>query len=478
MKERSIRVRFAPSPTGIMHLGNIRTALMNYLFARQKKGTFIIRIEDTDPQRNVDPGAKKILEDLAWLGLYYDEGPNKDGPHAPYFQSLRSSLYQDELSTLRKKNAIYRCFCPSELLEKKRKRQMTLKQPPRYDRTCLALSEQEINKQLDNNAPFIWRFKLNPEQTLTINDLAHGTVKFEFKHFSDFPLTRQDGSFTFMFTNFVDDVAMDISHVLRGEDHLTNTAGQAALYQAFDKKLPIFWHLPIMCNTEGKKLSKRDFGFSLHDLKSAGFLPEALCNYLAIIGGKSFEQEIMSLEELTQILDFEDIHSTGHIRYDVEKLKWINHKWIVQYNPGELTEQCLPFLIAEYPQVSSIEKKTVTHLIQTIKTDIITLHDSVKALKFYFEPPTLTKKDITTLIPVEHLEKIAQIISAHLEQLSQPHHFVNAIKQASKDQAIPIAKTLSFIRLGLMGQTRGPAIHELLEMLGAQEAEKRIKKLL
>lgn len=317
-----VRVRFAPSPTGLMHLGNVRSALMNFLFARQKKGSFILRLEDTDTQRNFDPNGKQIMADLAWLGLFYDEGPDIGGPCGPYMQSERAAIYGEYLRQLEVKNKVYKCFCTSEELEKKRQRQIALKTPPRYDRSCARLNAQE-SEELSKTKPFIWRFNLEDEteKHIEITDLARGTVKYDLKHFSDFPLTRQDGSFTFIFANFVDDVTMLITHIFRGEDHLTNTALQALLYRTFEVKLPLFWHLPIICNSTGKKLSKRDFGFSLGDLHKGGFLPEALNNYLTIIGGGVFKQEVMDMNQLIDAFNFEEINSTGAVKYDLEKLR-------------------------------------------------------------------------------------------------------------------------------------------------------------
>src|SRR5579863_3116600 len=288
-------VRFAPSPTGMMHLGNVRTALINALFAKQKHGTFILRIEDTDAQRMHDPQAKQILEDLVWLNLVYDEGPIAGGPHGPYFQSQRMHLYEKTRTLFEEKHLIYRCFCTEDELAKKRERQLALKLPPRYDRTCIALSSDTVAKHLAENSPFIWRFKLDHERSITITDLAHGAITFDLSNFSDFPITRQDNSFTFMFANFVDDYLMNVTHIFRGADHLSNTANQAALFDALNISLPTYWHMPILCNLEGKKLSKRDFGFSLRDLRDAGFLAQAINNYVGIIGG-SFKEEIMPLE--------------------------------------------------------------------------------------------------------------------------------------------------------------------------------------
>ena len=468
-----IRVRFAPSPTGLMHLGNVRTALMNYLFAKQKNGTFIIRIEDTDLQRNFDPQATKIIYDVQWLGLDYQEGPIKGGPHEPYFQSQRTAIYEKYIQELRDKNKVYRCFCTTEELEKKRQRQVMLKLPPRYDRTCLKRPASEIEKLLADKAPFIWRLQLDLDGSVTIHDLAHSTITFEFKNFSDFPLTRADGTVTFIFANFVDDMVMGITHVIRGEDHLTNTASQAALYEIFDVKIPTFWHLPILCNAEGKKLSKRDFGFSLTDLMNAGYLHEAIDNYLAIIGGGSFEQEIMSLDELAQKLNFEHIHSTGHVRYDVEKLRWLNQKWIAKLAPQDLMERCLPYLIKEYPQAENLNRDTLAALIQAIKTELHTLADVSTALSFIFVAPLIDASVLTT----EH-KQVAALVKENLNTIDTPEAFVTTLKQEAKKQGLPLAQLFWFLRMALMGKEHGPAIHELIAMLGSQEARARIEKLL
>ena len=305
------RVRFAPSPTGIMHIGNVRTALLNYLFALKNNGTFILRVEDTDQERNIDPQIS-IFNHLTWLGLHYQEGPGIGGQYGPYFQSQRNAIYQEHLEKLQAGNFVYRCFCTQEQLEAKRNRQIALKNPPRYDKTCLKLSAAEIQTKLEQNVPFFWRMKIDETKTMQFKDLGHGTLHFDLKNFSDFAISRTDGSFTFMFANCIDDITMQISHILRGEDHLTNTVGQLTIMQALGHTFPIFWHLPILCNTTGKKLSKRDQGFSLEDLKNEGFLPQAILNYLGIIGA-SFEKEILTLGFL--IMAF----STGLITFINDK---------------------------------------------------------------------------------------------------------------------------------------------------------------
>lgn len=473
-----VRVRFAPSPTGMMHLGNVRAALINFLFAQQKQGTFILRIEDTDAQRMFDPEAQKILEDLKWLGLSYNEGPHVGGPYAPYYQSQRTDLYEKQRAQFEKQKAIYRCFCTEEELEKKRLRQQALKLPPRYDRTCMGLSQTEVDHFLANQTPYIWRFKCDHNLSVTITDLARGKITFDLSNFSDFAVTRQDGSFTFIFANFVDDLLMDITHIFRGEDHLSNTANQAALFAAANAPLPIYWHLPILCNLEGKKLSKRDFGFSLRDLTDAGYLPEAVANYVSIIGG-SFKEEIMSLEMLAANFNFENINYSGRITYDVEKLKWVNKSWITRYTPERLTAQCRPYLEAAYPQAQTIDSTLLTNLLQTIKSELTTTQDSVNALEFYFTQPEVSDVDITACIPKTSYEPLLAIITEHKALLlDKPEEFAVQIKSAAKNKNLPLKELFWFLRLAMMGKTNGPGIHELVMMLGGTEALSRIERAL
>lgn len=475
MMIRPIRTRFAPSPTGLMHLGNIRAALVNYLFARQNKGTFILRIEDTDTQRNFDIQGAQILNDLSWLDLTYDEGPGKPGQCGPYYQSERTDIYKAYLARLIEGKQVYRCFCTEEELEHCRKQQIKLKKPPRYSRTCALLSQEQISAKLDAHTPFIWRMSLNPELGFDIHDIARGSIHFELLHFSDFPLTRQDGSFTFLFANAVDDITMEVTHIFRGEDHLSNTALQAALFHAFGALLPTYWHMPIICNSDGKKLSKRDFGFSLSDLQKAGFLPEAICNYLGIIGGGVFEKEILSLQELVEAVKFDQISAAGRVSYDVEKLRWVNHKWISVCDPERLLLLSIPFLQDLYPEVKTMERSTLLQVLQIIKTDMVTLADAPNVIRFYFVEPTLTVGDIAQKIG-DQASCIKAIVDQHLDKLENVTLFIEKLKASAKEQNIPIKFVYWFIRLALMGQQDGPSIHDIITMLGVEKTRQRFLK--
>lgn len=472
MEKNTFRVRFAPAPTGMMHLGNIRTALMNYLIAQQKQGEFILRIEDTDKERNYDPQALKIQEDLAWLSLTFNEGPQVGGPYGPYFQSERDAIYQEKLNELVAAGAAYRCFCSVEELEKKRQRQIALKQPPRYDRACHKISVEQSNERTKNE-PFIWRVYLDHTKTVHIKDLAHGNVTFEFKNFSDFPITREDGSVTFVFANFVDDMLMKISCVIRGEDHLSNTASQVALYQAFNAPLPLFWHMPILCNIDGKKLSKRDFGFSLRDLKDEGFLPEAIVNYLAIIGA-SFKQEIMSMKELVAALNFDHISTTGQIRYDVEKLRWVNHKWINRIDESDLTNRCKPYLIATFPAAEQMTDAQLSHLLSKIKAEMVTLKDCMRLLAFYFDKPIYNPIHAHTFISSELAQTIITILHNALTA-PDPHSYINTFKQQTAAQNIPTKQAYMVLRYILTGSEKGLGISDLIEILSYDVIKERSK---
>lgn len=476
MKNQSIRVRFAPAPTGMMHLGNIRTALMNYLFARQKNGVFVLRIEDTDSDRNFDPGAVKIQEDLKWLGLTVDEGPCNNELYGPYLQSERFTIYQKNLEVLINKEFVYRCFCSNELLEQKRIRLQALGKPPRYDRTCLGLDEVMIQTKLREKIPFIWRFKLNQEKTESINDLAKGSIDFEMKNFSDFPITRNDGSFTFIFANAIDDIAMKISHVFRGEEHITNTACQAQLFKALDSKTPLYWHMPLLCNNQGKKLSKRDFGFSLIDLQKDGFLAEAITNYLAIIGGGNFTKEILSLDELVQIIPFDQLQTSGHIKYDPEKLRWINRKWIQKIEPQDFVNRIIPFLKNSFEQTifDNIDQSILEKFILSIKDDISTLIEAPSCLAYLFDYAHRAKS-----IKQEMQTKAAFVDFLKTElPITSIKEFLEKIKIYCTNEKIHPKELYSFVRFCLTGQEKGQGVTEICNLLGIKEINHRLSLLI
>ena len=467
-----VRTRFAPSPTGIMHIGNVRAALLNYLFAKQNSGTFLLRIEDTDQQRNLEHATASIIKHLDWLGLTFSEGPEIGGDFGPYFQSQRAQIYKEYLNKLAEQNLAYRCFCTPEELETRRNRQIAMKRPPRYETTCLQLTPTEIEQKLQSKAPHIWRMKTDSSQKVFFKDMARGILEFDLQHFSDFPLTREDGTFTFIFANCIDDIVMQISHVFRGEEHLSNTVSQTVLYQALQAKIPTFWHLPILCNQEGKKLSKRDKGFSLDDVQSQGFLPETVCNYLGILG-TSFEKEIMSLDELAQLYKFDHLHGISQIRYDVDKLTWINHKWIASYDLAKLTDLCKPFL-AEKHDISKIADQVLLTLIKSIQNDMHTLAEAASLLNFYFNKLTVNIADHLDTINPQDFAAIQKILQTQ-PATSSWEDFLTALKQKVKAASIPDKALYATLRILLTGSPKGMQLHDLFVCLGEKEFYNRIQ---
>ncbi len=467
-----IRVRFAPSPTGYMHLGNIRVALLNYLFARQKNGKFILRIEDTDQKRNIDLGDLKIVQDLDWLMLTYDEGPRIGGLYAPYLQSERTNIYKEKLQELIDASKVYRCFCTDQELEVRRARQIALGYPPRYDRACLGMSDDMIKQELVEGRLFIWRLKLNENAVVEIDTLERNKIKFELKNFGDFALTRSDESFTFMFCNFVDDWLMAITHVIRGEDHLSNTAMQGALYDAFAVPLPKFWHLPILCGQDGKRLSKREFGFALEDLKKAGFLPYAICNYLAV-SGSTFKEEIQSLDDLSKNYNFDHIHSTGHIRYDVEKLKWFNHKWMMKLDSHDLIAYVRPLLSEKF---SVLDDNKLIYLLDKVKNDVKTLVELEPELAFYVSEPNMEFQDLEQEFGLEASQKALRLVLDRIEDIQQPDYFLNGIKRVAKEMGLDLKVLFGVLRYMLTGKFQGLGIKDLLEILDTEVLVNRINR--
>lgn len=471
---KPICVRFAPSPTGYMHVGNVRTALFNWLFAKKNKGTMILRIEDTDQSeaRLIDPRGEQILKDLAWLGLTFDQGP--------FYQSERNDLYQKYLNDLIAKKAVYRCFCSAEELERKRCLQCKQGLPPRYDRTCMRLKPEESDVRAAAGEPFIWRLAL-PLGEITIHDLARGDITFNFFHFSDCSLTRPDGSITFLFANFVDDVEMGITHVIRGEDHLTNTAHQAYMYQVCGKEIPTFFHLPLLCNKEGKKLSKREFGTALKDLKEAGYLPQAILNYLGILG-LSLKEEIVTLEQLIDIVAFDEHASTGTIGYDTDKLRWVNHKWIQTLPSEQLWTLLKPYISATYPSLKAEAEQKLHQLSFLLQTELHTLAEFVPTTTFLFTQPQLqttailqelkfSDKELTAVETV--LQNLAINLSTHTE-----HEALDSMSADAKKQELTAKQLYSLIRYALTGSISGISVKDLIHVLGTTETIARISNLL
>jgi len=417
-----IRTRFAPSPTGYLHVGGLRTALYNYLYAKKNGGKFILRIEDTDRARLVTGAVENLIKTLQWVGLDYDEGPMKEGPYGPYIQSSRTELYQHHVKTLLDKGAAYPCFCTQERLEQMRKRQTALKLAPMYDRACLKLSPMEVTEKLKTGVPHVIRQKIPQGQKLKFKDLIRGVVQFNTSNIDDQVLLKSDGFPTYHLANVVDDHLMEITHVIRGEEWLPSTPKHILLYEAFGWQKPAFAHIPLLLNTNKSKLSKRQGDVSVEDYINKGYTKEAIINFIALLGwhpGKGEEEEIFSLQDLITKFSLEKVHKGGAI-FDISKLDWFNFQWRRKKHHEHLKE----IAIKTDPQVTiSLNKKNeAVYTFSNKKADIAFTHARGELLLALCEKhlPDDWKKDKEKLLKA--------LITVEEKILAKPEDTANNIK--------------------------------------------------
>ncbi len=340
---RGMRVRFAPSPTGHLHVGNARTALFNWLMARGSGGTFILRIEDTDVERSTRESEASVLEDLRWLGLEWDEGPDVGGPHGPYRQSERLHLYRSHADDLLARGDAYYCFCPAEKLESERQAALAAGLPPRYPGTCRAIAPAEARRRVEAGQPAVGRFKVPEQREVAFDDLVRGEVRFRTEVIGDPVLVRSDGMPAYNFAVVVDDALMEVTHVVRGEDHISNTPRQILLYEAFGSTPPRFAHLALVMGPDHTPLSKRHGATSVAEFRTRGYLPEALVNYLALFGwSPGGGEELLPIDDLAKRFSIEAVgHSAGV--FDPEKLAWVNRHYLRSADPARIARLSLPY---------------------------------------------------------------------------------------------------------------------------------------
>ncbi|MCS7165724.1 MAG: glutamate--tRNA ligase [Candidatus Calescibacterium sp.] len=378
-----VRTRFAPSPTGYLHIGGARTALFNYLFAKRNDGKFILRIEDTDLERSKIEYEKEIIQDLLWVGIRWDEGPDIGGNYGPYRQSERLELYNLELKKLVEKGLAYECYCTEEELEVQRKLQLKEKKPPIYDRRCLNLTEKKRKEYINEGRRPSYRF-LVPHKTLEYTDLVHGKVTVDCSLISDPIIVKSNGIPTYNFACVVDDYHMGITHVIRGDEHLDNTPRQILIFEALGYKHPFYAHIPMILAPDRTKLSKRHGATSVKELKQLGYVPQALINYISLLGWSPKEnREVFSIEEIIQRFDFDHILDHPAV-YDLEKMKWFNHYYISNILTNQQVLKYLQELdnnvknnIDLYGKIIEFEKSRVYSLLEFIDVFKIISNDIV-----------------------------------------------------------------------------------------------------
>ena len=383
-----VRVRFAPSPTGQLHIGGVRTALFNWLFSRHHKGKFILRIENTDTLRSQEDFTKSIIENLKWLGLRWDEGPEIGGEYGPYFQSQRFSIYKESAKTLLTQGKAYLCYCSMEELEAKKKKIQRTEIFPLYDGRCRNLSEREKEKfKKEGRKPTV-RFKVNWEGTLTVRDFLRGEVIFDSKILGDFIILKSDGTPAFNFANVVDDALMKITHVIRGDDHLSNTPRQLLIYNALGLKPPLYAHIPMILGKDASKLSKREGATSIDYYREKGYLPWAVINYLALLGWSTpNSQQFFTKEEIIQKFSLNGINKSPAI-FDSQKLQWMNAEYIRRMKSEELVELFIPYLRKKgwiKEKINPLTYEKILRIAELERDRLIVISDIIKLASFFFE---------------------------------------------------------------------------------------------
>lgn len=466
---KKVRVRYAPSPTGYLHIGNARTALFNYLYAKHNNGDLIVRIEDTDTARNVEDGVKSQLENLAWLGIKWDESVDVGGPHAPYNQLARTEagIYQPFIDELLEKGLAYRCFCTSEELDQEAEQQKANGEIPKYSGKCRHLTEEQIQEKLTNGEEYTIRFKVPENQEINWNDMVKGPISFNSNDVSgDFNIVKRDGIPTYNFVVVLDDHLMKISHILRGEDHISNTPKQIMIYQALGFEVPEFGHMSLIVNEEGKKLSKRDTSIIqfIEDYKKLGYLPEAMFNFITLLGWSPVgEEEIYSQTELIDIFD-EHRLSKSSAKFDVNKLSWINNQYIKQLSDETYLSLVLPFVDQEV--INSFGQTTVNQICLLFK-DQISYGAEITDLVNEFLDVNLEQEAIE-FVKENDLTSVIECFRNKLSttDINAEEDVKALIKEVQADTGNKGKMLFMPIRIGISGKMHGPELPQIVLIFG------------
>ncbi len=482
MENKKIRVRFAPSPTGYLHIGGARTALFNWLYARHYKGTFILRIEDTDQVRSTEEAVNVILECMKWLGLDWDEGPGKEGKYGPYYQMQRLPLYQKYTEKLLKNKKAYYCYCTKEELTESRQKQIKEDKPFRYDRHCLNLSEEEKRRYEEEGRKPVIRLKI-PAKKIVFNDLLRGEVNFEGELLSDFVIVKSDGIPTYNFAVVIDDALMDISNIIRGDDHISNTPKQILIYEALGFNLPKFAHLPMIMGSDHTRLSKRHGATSVMEYKEIGYIPEAVVNYIAHLGWSSGDEiEIFSLEELVKEFSLDKISKHAAV-FSIDKLNWFNSEYLKKRSVDSLVKMVIPFLKeANYIKernLSPVKLEWLKEVIKLMQGRFKNFSQFINYADYFF----VDKIDIETQAfqSVLNKEGISDILKALKEELSilkcwDEKSIEDIVREIASSLQIKGGKIIHPIRVALTGKKIGPGLFELIVVLGQEKTIKRLEE--
>ena len=475
-----IRVRFAPSPTGYLHIGGARTALFNYFFAKRNNGKFILRIEDTDTERLKEDSVSQIISSMKWLGMDWDEGPEKEGEYGPYFQSERMDLYRREIKRLIDEGKAYYCFCTEEDIEKEREEQKSLKIPYRYSGKCLSLTKEEIEENLKKGKPYVIRVKIPNEGITEVKDIIRGTVSFDNSQLDDYIILKSNNIPTYNFACVVDDHLMKISHVIRAEEHLSNTPKQVLIYKALGYPIPKFAHISMILAPDRSKLSKRHGATSVEEFKEQGYLKESLVNYLTLLGwSPGNDNEIFEIDDTIAKFSLDSVSKTSAI-YDTNKLAWMNGIYLRELDLDYITEETIPFLI-EKNLIKEDEVKEkhdyIRRVVDAVREKVKLLPEIADASEYFFKE--ISEYDPKGIEKRFKNENAIRLLSEGIEALKNAQDFkVDTVEKIYRDLIdkleIKGGDIIHPTRLAISGKTVGPGLFDIISILGKEECLKRM----
>lgn len=476
---KKVRVRYAPSPTGHLHIGNARTALFNYLFAKHYEGDFVLRIEDTDIERNVEGGEESQLYYMHWLGIDPDESPKNPGAYGPYRQMERLDIYRQHTDWLIEKGFAYKCYCTSEELDEDYQKQVEAGHAAtRYNRKCLHLTKKQLEENDDKALPYTVRIRVPDDDTYTFHDMIRGDVTFEAKDIGDWVLVKANGIPTYNYAVVIDDHLMAITHVFRGEEHLSNTPKQLMLYRMFGWEEPQFAHMTLIVNEQRKKLSKRDNSIMqyMSQYKDLGYLPQAMFNFMALLGwSPEGEQEIYSPQELIKVFDEKRLSKSPSM-FDKQKLTWVNNRYIKEMPLPQVVALCKPFLEKEF-DLSNRSDEWIERLVALFHDQLSYGHQITELARLFFIAEEVLEEDAKEALAWETTPVIAKAFLEHLPKEWSVDHLrltMDAVKNETKIKGKPLFMGL---RVSMTGQCHGPDLMSTIFLLGKEEVSKRLGKI-
>ena len=477
-----VRVRFAPSPTGSLHIGGARTALFNLLYARHNNGKLILRIEDTDTERSTEESTLQILRSLKWLGLDWDEGPEKGGDFGPYFQSQRLDLYKKEVDRLLAEEKAYYCYCTPEELSQRREEALKAGKPPKYDGCCRKLTPEQRKKFEAEGRKHTIRLKMPEEGQTVVDDLIRGRVVFDNSVLDDLIIVKSNGIPTYNFACVIDDNAMKITHIIRAEEHLSNTPKQVQAYLALGYDIPQFAHVPMILAPDRSKLSKRHGSTSVEEFRDQGYMAESIINYLTLLGwSPEGTEEIFDMEKAIKEFTLDRVNKTAAV-YDVKKLTWINGHYMREMDLGYVTEQTIPFMIKKgiiTEQESKDKFDYIKKIVEVSRDRAKTLDELAHTVAFFFKDVTeYEEKGVRKHFSKENAVKLLTLGADALEKLD---HFTHdkteeTFRNITADLGLKAAEIIHPTRLAITGRTIGPGLFDIIVLLGKEKTVERMRK--